>query len=34
MGVKDAWIVPYRDGTRIEIREVLDMIVTEENPQD
>lgn len=34
MGVKDAWVVPYRDGTRIEIRDVLDMIVTEENPQD
>jgi hypothetical protein len=34
MGVKDAWIVPYRDGARIEIRDVLDMIVTDENPQD
>jgi len=34
MGVKDAWIVPYRDGARIEIRDVLDMIVTEEDPQD
>lgn len=34
MGVKDAWVVPYRDGTRIEIREVLDLIVTEETTQD
>lgn len=33
MGVKDAWIVPYRDGNRIEIRDVLDLIVTEENPK-
>ncbi|MBM3177350.1 MAG: Ezrin/radixin/moesin family protein [Bacteroidetes bacterium] len=31
MGVKDAWIVPYRDGKRIEIKDVLDQIVTE-NP--
>ena len=24
MGVKDAWIVPYRDGTRVEIKDVMD----------
>ena len=31
MGVKDAWIVPYKDGRRVEIKDVLDSIVTE-NP--
>jgi hypothetical protein len=29
MGVKDAWIVPYKDGKRVEIKDVLDAIVTE-----
>jgi septal ring factor EnvC (AmiA/AmiB activator) len=24
MGVNDAWIVPYRDGTRVELKEVLE----------
>lgn len=23
MGVKDAWIVPYRDGVRIEMKDAL-----------
>jgi len=27
MGVKDAWIVPYKDGTRVEIKEVLEGVV-------
>ncbi len=27
MGVKDAWIVPYRDGTRVEIKDVLEGVV-------
>lgn len=29
MGVKDAWIVPYRDGQRTEIKEVLDSVASE-----
>lgn len=29
MGVKDAWIVPYRDGTRVEIKDVLEGVVNE-----
>lgn len=29
MGVKDAWIVPYKDGKRVDIKEVLDQVVTE-----
>jgi hypothetical protein len=29
MGVKDAWIVPYKDGTRVEIKDVLEGVVTE-----
>lgn len=24
MGVKDAWVVPYKDGTRVDIKEVLE----------
>ncbi len=27
MGVKDAWIVPYKDGTRVPIKEVLEGVV-------
>jgi hypothetical protein len=27
MGVKDAWIVPYRDGERVEIKDVLEGVV-------
>ena len=27
MGVKDAWIVPYRDGVRVEIKDVLEGVV-------
>lgn len=30
MGVKDAWIVPYRDGERVEIKDVLEGVVAEE----
>jgi vacuolar-type H+-ATPase subunit I/STV1 len=29
MGVKDAWIVPYKDGQRTEIKEVLEGVVGE-----
>ena len=29
MGVKDAWIVPYRDGQRVEIKDVLEGVVNE-----
>lgn len=29
MGVKDAWIVPYKDGTRVEIKDVLDGVTAE-----
>jgi hypothetical protein len=31
MGVKDAWIVPYRDGQRVEIKDVLEGVVTDKN---
>lgn len=30
MGVKDAWIVPYRDGVRVELKDVLEGVVGEE----
>ncbi len=29
MGVKDAWIVPYKDGQRVEIKDVMDVVVKE-----
>lgn len=29
MGVKDAWIVPYKDGQRVEIKDVLEGVVPE-----
>jgi vacuolar-type H+-ATPase subunit I/STV1 len=29
MGVKDAWIVPYRDGVRVEIKDVLEGVSAE-----
>ncbi|MEO5979778.1 MAG: Ezrin/radixin/moesin family protein [Chryseolinea sp.] len=29
MGVKDAWIVPYKDGTRVEIKDVLEGVVSD-----
>ena len=29
MGVKDAWIVPYRDGQRVEIKDALEGVVTD-----
>jgi vacuolar-type H+-ATPase subunit I/STV1 len=29
MGVKDAWIVPYKDGVRVEIKDVLEGVVGE-----
>jgi|SRR5690606_2488012 len=36
MGVKDAWIVPYKDGQRVDIKDVLEGVVSEkpaEQPQ-
>jgi hypothetical protein len=32
MGVKDAWIVPYKDGQRVEIKDVLEGVTTEKDP--
>ncbi|MFZ2906404.1 MAG: Ezrin/radixin/moesin family protein [Cyclobacteriaceae bacterium] len=29
MGVKDAWIVPYRDGQRVEIKDVLEGVISD-----
>ena len=29
MGVKDAWIVPYKDGQRVEIKDVLESVVAD-----
>jgi vacuolar-type H+-ATPase subunit I/STV1 len=34
MGVKDAWIVPYRDGERTDIKEVLESVVSEKPKTD
>jgi len=31
MGVKDAWIVPYKDGQRVEIKDVLEGVVTDKS---
>jgi hypothetical protein len=33
MGVKDAWIVPYKDGQRVEIKDVLEGVVAEKQPE-
>lgn len=33
MGVKDAWIVPYRDGVRVEIKDVLEGVVTDKQAE-
>jgi len=32
MGVKDAWIVPYKDGVRVEIKDVLEGVVADKEP--
>lgn len=32
MGVKDAWIVPYKDGQRVEIKDVLEGVVGDKAP--
>ncbi|MEY4931155.1 MAG: hypothetical protein RI909_1879 [Bacteroidota bacterium] len=32
MGVKDAWIVPYKDGLRVEIKDVLEGVVVDKDP--
>lgn len=29
MGVKDAWIVPYKDGNRVEIKDVLEGVISD-----
>jgi hypothetical protein len=29
MGVKDAWIVPYKDGQRVDIKDVLEGVIAE-----
>lgn len=31
MGVRDAWIVPYKDGQRVEIKDVLEGVVSEKS---
>jgi hypothetical protein len=31
MGVKDAWIVPYKDGQRVEIKDVLEGVVSDKS---
>lgn len=34
MGVKDAWIVPYQDGQRVEIKDVLEGVVADKPTPD
>lgn len=34
MGVKDAWIVPYQDGQRVEIKDVLEGVVADKPASD
>ena len=33
MGVKDAWIVPYKDGQRVEIKDVLEGVLAKNLPK-
>lgn len=33
MGVKDAWIVPYKDGVRVDIKDVLEGVVSDKPAQ-
>ncbi|MFZ5970038.1 MAG: Ezrin/radixin/moesin family protein [Bacteroidota bacterium] len=33
MGVKDAWIVPYKDGVRVEIKDVLEGVVADQSTE-
>jgi vacuolar-type H+-ATPase subunit I/STV1 len=33
MGVRDAWIVPYKDGQRVEIKDVLEGVVSDKSAQ-
>jgi hypothetical protein len=33
MGVKDAWIVPYKDGQRVEIKDVLEGVVADKSEE-
>ena len=32
MGVKDAWIVPFKDGQRVDIKDVLEGVVADKTP--
>ncbi|MFM8741175.1 MAG: coiled-coil domain-containing protein, partial [Cytophagales bacterium] len=32
MGVKDAWIVPFKDGQRVEIKDVLEGVIADKAP--
>jgi len=34
MGVKDAWIVPYKDGTRVPIKDVLEGVISDDSGSD
>lgn len=34
MGVKDAWIVPYKDGQRVDIKDVLEGVVSDRPAED
>ena len=31
MGVKDAWIVPYKDSQRVDIKDVMEGVVMDKN---
>ena len=33
MGVKDAWIVPYKDGTRVAMKDVLEGVINTQKKQ-
>jgi len=33
MGVKDAWIVPFKDGQRVEIKDVIEGVVADKAPE-
>ena len=33
MGVKDAWIVPFKDNVRVEIKDVLEGVVGDKVPE-
>ena len=33
MGVKDAWIVPYKDGIRVSIKDVLEGVMSDDSSE-